>query len=157
MKNIVYPAIFRKEQDGRYSVEFPDLGCATCGDTLEEAFLMAGDALYCWFADEGEKRPAPTPLEEIKAEDGDLVQMVTPVPFFSEGAKLYLIEEAIDKGLKERKLNKSQVATILGVDRSYITYIINGKKKPSIEMAKRIALLLDFDWQIFFEGDCDGI
>lgn len=151
MEKIIYPAIFHKEEDGRYWVEFPDLpGCLTDGDTLEEAFLMAGDALDCWFDDPNEARPHPTPIAEIKAEEGAVVQLVQPAPYLSEGAKQYFIEEAIEKGLEERKLNKNQAATILAVDRSYLTHIVNGKKTPSPDMAKRIGLLLGFDWRIFY-------
>lgn len=39
-----YPACFIKEEDG-YSVIFPDLDIATCGDDLEEALTMAVDCL----------------------------------------------------------------------------------------------------------------
>ena len=38
----------------------------------------------------------------------------------------------------------------LDIDRSYMTHIVNGRKKPSPEMAKRIGLLLGFDWRIFY-------
>ena len=42
----VYPAIFEAEKDGGYSVSFPDLpGCYSQGETLEEAFDMARDAV----------------------------------------------------------------------------------------------------------------
>ena len=37
-----YPACFIKEDTG-YSVIFPDLNTATCGDDLEDAFSMAVD------------------------------------------------------------------------------------------------------------------
>ena len=41
-----YPAIFTREDDGEYSVEFPDLeGCYTCGDNLDDAIKMAQDVL----------------------------------------------------------------------------------------------------------------
>lgn len=39
-----YPACFIKEDTG-YSVIFPDLNTATCGDDLEDAFSMAVDCL----------------------------------------------------------------------------------------------------------------
>lgn len=40
-----YPAIFQQEANG-YSVSFPDLpGCRTEGDTLDEAYEMACDAV----------------------------------------------------------------------------------------------------------------
>ena len=38
-----YPACFIKEDSG-YSVIFPDLDIATCGDTLDDAFSMAVDS-----------------------------------------------------------------------------------------------------------------
>ena len=46
-----YPAIIKKQKDGKYSVSFPDfkggkLGlCVSCGDTLEEAKKNAEEAL----------------------------------------------------------------------------------------------------------------
>jgi len=41
-----FPAIFTKEDNGHYSVDFPDIeGCHTCGDNLNDAFFMAHDAL----------------------------------------------------------------------------------------------------------------
>ncbi|MBQ9383689.1 MAG: type II toxin-antitoxin system HicB family antitoxin [Ruminiclostridium sp.] len=41
----MYPACFYKEKEGGYSVIFPVLGTATCGDTLDEAVNMAVDCL----------------------------------------------------------------------------------------------------------------
>lgn len=151
MEKIIYPAIFHKDEEHGYWVEFPDLpGCLTSGETLEEAFLMAGDALDCWFDDSMQDRPKPTSMIDIKAEEGAVIQMVQPAPYLSEGAKRFIIEEAIEKGLEERKLSKNQAAIILAVDRSYITHIVNGKKTPSPDMAKRLGLLLGFDWRIFY-------
>lgn len=44
-QELYYPAIFTPEEDGRYSVSFPDLpGCNTFGDNLENAYDMAFDA-----------------------------------------------------------------------------------------------------------------
>ena len=158
MEKIIYPAIFHKDEGHGYLVEFPDLpGCVTEGETLEEAFLMAGDALDCWFDDPAQDHPKPTPITEIKAEKGAVVQMVQPAPYLSEDAKQFFIEEAIEKGLEERKLSKNQAATILAVDRSYITHIVNGKKKPSPDMAKRIGLLLGFDWRIFYADSAGAL
>ena len=42
----IYPAVFTKEDDGGYSVVFPDLeGCYTCGDDFPDAMKMAQDVL----------------------------------------------------------------------------------------------------------------
>ncbi len=45
MSKHFYPAVFRQEDDG-YSITFPDLeGCITEGDTIEESYEMAVDAI----------------------------------------------------------------------------------------------------------------
>lgn len=41
----MYPACFYKEKDGNYSVIFPVINQATCGNTLDEAMKMAVDCL----------------------------------------------------------------------------------------------------------------
>lgn len=41
----IYPACFIKEKNGSYSIIYPDLNAATCGNDLEEAFVMAIDCL----------------------------------------------------------------------------------------------------------------
>lgn len=59
-----YFAAFLPEEDGGYSVLFPDVpGCQTCGDTLEEAFSMAVDALAGHLealADDNDPIPEPS-------------------------------------------------------------------------------------------------
>ncbi|MCL2655499.1 MAG: type II toxin-antitoxin system HicB family antitoxin [Coriobacteriia bacterium] len=41
-----YEAIFTAEEEGGYSVNFPDIdGCWTCGDDYADAIFMAADAL----------------------------------------------------------------------------------------------------------------
>ena len=61
MAKYIYPAIFETEDEGGYSVSFPDVeGCFTCGDTLEEALAMAKDALSLMLVDiEDEKKEIP--------------------------------------------------------------------------------------------------
>jgi predicted RNase H-like HicB family nuclease len=44
------PAIALPEADGRYSVLIPALGCATEGDTIEEAQANAVEAAEGWIA-----------------------------------------------------------------------------------------------------------
>ncbi len=155
MKNMIYPAVFRKEDDGIYTVTFPDLeGCITYGYTLEEAFNMAGDALYAWL-DAFDDAPAASELEEIETKDGEFVQLIKAAIFDEtrEVLRKKIVEE-IERGLKKKGYTKNQAAQILGVDRSYITKIAKGDSTPAPEMAKRIGLLLGFDWKIFF---ADGV
>lgn len=68
----MYPACFYKEKDGGYSVIFPVLNIATCGDTLDEAMNMAVDCLagYLYNAKiEQEKIPEPPEMERINVDD----------------------------------------------------------------------------------------
>ena len=45
----VYPAVFRKKEDGMYEGSFPDLeGCCGKGATLDDAIEDANAALYDW-------------------------------------------------------------------------------------------------------------
>lgn len=45
----VYPAVFRKTEEGMYEGSFPDLeGCCGKGATLEDAIEDANGALYDW-------------------------------------------------------------------------------------------------------------
>ena len=49
MKEYNYRIILSKAQEGGYTVIVPALpGCVTEGDTLEEAKLMAKDAIKCY-------------------------------------------------------------------------------------------------------------
>lgn len=58
-----YPAVFVKEENG-YSVLFPDLNSATCGDTLQDALEMAVDCMAgLVYAAQEEKKPLPQPSE----------------------------------------------------------------------------------------------
>lgn len=46
MAKYVYPAIFTKEKNNAYSVDFPDVeNCYTCGNSLVDAMEMASDVL----------------------------------------------------------------------------------------------------------------
>ena len=47
----IYPAVFKKTEDGRYKGTFPDLeGCFGEGDTLDEAIENANAAAFDWIS-----------------------------------------------------------------------------------------------------------
>ena len=72
-----YPAVFHQEDIG-YSVFFPDLkGCNTEGDTLEQAYEMAFDALGLYLEDTPEsKYPVKTNPKQIPIEDSEFVAII---------------------------------------------------------------------------------
>lgn len=80
MAKYIYPAVFTKEEDGGYSVIFPDLdSCYTCGDTLEQAMDMAEDCLalilYGYEIDKKEI-PVASPADSIATGTNEFVSLI---------------------------------------------------------------------------------
>lgn len=78
MAKHLYPAVFTEEQDG-YSVTFPDFeGCFSEGDTLEEAYEMAFDALglYLENTEKEFEYPKASNPKNIKTSENEFVVMV---------------------------------------------------------------------------------
>ncbi|WFR65007.1 type II toxin-antitoxin system HicB family antitoxin [Paenibacillus amylolyticus] len=76
-----YYAIFNFAEDG-INVTFPDLpGCITCGDSVEEALIMAKEALELFL--DGE------PVEDIPPPQSIMPELLNPKD------KTYLIEANI--------------------------------------------------------------
>lgn len=77
----IYPAVFYKESDGRYSVIFPDLNdLATYGDSFSDAYSMAQEACGQYLFSElrgGNVLPVATPIEDVIADEkGAIVNAV---------------------------------------------------------------------------------
>ena len=78
MNNYLYPAIFTYDnKDKCYIVDFIDLkGCSTFGNTIDEAYLMAQDALGLYLSD-SELLPKPTiPYNHIKLKDNQFISII---------------------------------------------------------------------------------
>lgn len=75
MKNVFYPAVFLKEQDG-YSVRIPDIdGCFSEGDTMDEACANALDAIGLNLEDNADY-PVPSEPNKIELEKDEFVVML---------------------------------------------------------------------------------
>lgn len=70
MAKYVYPAIFTPEEEGGYSIRFPDIeNCFTGAATLEEAMEMANDVLCLMLYNleqEGAAIPAPSAVQALQ-------------------------------------------------------------------------------------------
>lgn len=55
----------------------------------------------------------------------------------------------------DKKMTHDDVAKASGIERAYYTMIEQGKRRPSVHVAKSIAKVLDFDWVLFFEDKCN--
>ncbi|APC46477.1 MULTISPECIES: type II toxin-antitoxin system HicB family antitoxin [Aeribacillus] len=115
----IYPAIFSYADDG-ISVEFPDLpGCFTCGDTDEEAFKMAKEAMALHLyglEQENENIPSPSKVSEIQTENNQVIVFVEVwmPPFRHEMEnkavkKTLTIPKWLDDLAKEHNVNYSQI------------------------------------------------
>lgn len=80
MNKYSYPAIFTPEENGAFSVIFPDLeSCYTCGDDLTDAIMMAEDVLaYTLYDYERENKdiPIPSPINSISISGSEFVSYV---------------------------------------------------------------------------------
>ena len=77
----VYPAVFHPENEGGYSIYFPNINCgATQGDTIVECIEMAEDFLcLALYNIEIEKAQIPIMpnIKEIKVEIDDIVTFIS--------------------------------------------------------------------------------
>lgn len=80
MAKYVFPAVFTPEENGEYSVRFPDIsGCYTSGASLPEAIEMAEDALCLMLYDmeeEGKRIPSPSDMAAVSTEPREIVTLI---------------------------------------------------------------------------------
>ncbi len=68
MAKYVYPAIFTPEEDGGFSIEFPDVkGCCTQGNDMADGIEMATDALCLMLYDMEERGKEIPKVSDIRA------------------------------------------------------------------------------------------
>ena len=76
----VFTAVFKPEENGMYSVNFPDLqGCYTSGDDMADAVYMAQDVLCLTLYDmEQDNKTIPTASspQDIKTADCEFTSVV---------------------------------------------------------------------------------
>lgn len=114
-----YIAIIHKDEDSDFGVSFPDLpGCISGGKTLEQARLMAVEALethVTYMVEEGLAVPEPSSLDAvIKHEDYKEAVAVLPVPLEIEQKV-----QRVNISVPERDLARiDRYATSHGINRS---------------------------------------
>lgn len=47
-------------------------------------------------------------------------------------------------------MTRAELATNLNITETAYFYIENNKRNPSVELAQKIANILDFDWTLFY-------
>lgn len=52
---------------------------------------------------------------------------------------------------KDSKLTVAEICKRVGISITYYRYIEIGQRRPSPQVAQKIAEILDFDWTLFFK------
>ena len=80
MAEYVYPAIFHPNEDGSFSITFPDLpGCISEGKSLGNAMYMAQSALTQWMeylVDKRQTIPSASNFNSLETAQGEFVNLV---------------------------------------------------------------------------------
>jgi predicted RNase H-like HicB family nuclease len=120
MAKHTYPAIFEKEEEGGFSIYFPDVeGCYTQAENVTEGIENASDAL-CLMMYELEKQGKPIPkasnAKKIKVNEDDIITLIACDTKFYKNyyeGKSVKINATIPLWLKEagekHKVNFSQI------------------------------------------------
>ena len=115
MSSFAYPAVFRRDERGRFVVSFPDFPSAhTDGKDLREAIEEAIDCLGSVLASRIAVRlPIPSPSRPKRG------QRLMPVPLWIAGKlALYL-------AMREQRITNSELARRLGVRETVIRRMLD--------------------------------
>ncbi len=106
-----YVALIHKEPRSDYGISFPDFpGCISAGSTVQEALAMGVEALAGHMElmiEEGQKIPAPTPLDKVMAKKANRDGVAVMVPEPDIGGE----PERINVMLPRRLLRRIDAAT----------------------------------------------
>ncbi len=80
MAEYVYPAIFHSNEDGSYTITYPDLpGCISEGKSLGNAIYMAQSALTQWIeylTDKKQSIPLTSSFENIEITQEEFINLI---------------------------------------------------------------------------------
>ena len=80
MAEYVYPAVFHPNEDGSFTITYPDLpGCISEGKSLGNAMYMAQSALSQWMeylTDKKQEIPQASRLKDIEADKEEFTSLV---------------------------------------------------------------------------------
>ncbi|HJB28151.1 MAG TPA: type II toxin-antitoxin system HicB family antitoxin [Candidatus Blautia faecavium] len=85
----IYPAVFRKIEEGKFTGYFPDLECCYAeGETLDDAIEAANEAAYNWISlelEEDGELPPISDKSDMDLKEGDIVRNISVNIRFYEG------------------------------------------------------------------------
>lgn len=114
IQEYVYPAVFHANEDGTYTIIFPDLpGCISEGKSLGNAIKMAEAALTQWIEylnDSKENIPVPSKSQDVELENNEFVNFIRADIKDSRAVKRtislprWMDEQAAEEGLSLSKI-----------------------------------------------------
>jgi antitoxin HicB len=134
---VKYLAVFTKQSDGTYAVDFPECeGLFTQADTLEEAPTMARDALLGWLeADLAQGHTPPQPKRGTALRSGGRSAWVAVPPKLAITLSFRWAREAAG-------LTQAQLAKRVGVSQQQIAKLEHPDANPSIDTLIKVAAAL---------------
>jgi antitoxin HicB len=115
---MAFPAVFSPEKEGGYSVTFRDFPDAfTCGDTYQQAYVMAEDCLA--------EAVATRMIHREDIPKPSRGSALVPVPLW------LALKAVLYQTLKDRHLSKVKLAKEMGVTEGVIRQMIDPKRKGS--------------------------
>ena len=110
----VYPAVFHPNEDGSYTICYPDLpGCISEGKSLANAMYMAQSALTEWLdymTDKGLDIPTASSMGSVVAESGEFVNLIrAEVKDESAVKRTVSIPKWMDEKVRANNLSLSRV------------------------------------------------
>lgn len=114
MAEYIYPAVFHPNDDGSFTILYPDLpGCISEGKDLGNALYMAQDALRQWVEftlSSGLSLPSPSPLQQTEIKAGEFVNLVRAELRDNRAVKRTVsIPKWMDDEVSQRGLSLSRV------------------------------------------------
>ena len=61
--------------------------------------------------------------------------------------------EGMKRLRKEKGLSQQELADLTGVSQKMVYLVEMGQRRPSVDLAKKIAKVLEFDWTKFYEDE----
>ena len=105
----VYPALFSTNDDGSYTITYPDLpGCISEGKSLANAMYMAQSALSQWveyMLDKKQELPKASSMAAVEIDNGEFVNLIRAEVKDGRAVKRtvsiprWMDEKAIESGL----------------------------------------------------------
>lgn len=114
MNEYVYPAVFHSNEDGSFTITYPDLpGCISEGKSLGNALHMAQAALTQWIEylkDKKQDIPLASALQDIETTQGEFVNFIRADVKDSRAVKRTVsIPKWMDDKVSEAGLSLSRV------------------------------------------------